>query len=70
MEREPVAARGVQLAHRRPAAGAVAQAAQRDHVVGGRRALHQRQQRRREALALLARLDVGEHAEEPAPPLV
>jgi hypothetical protein len=41
--------------------------AQRDHVLGRGRALHEREQRRREARALLAGLDVREHAEEAAP---
>ncbi len=70
VQHEPVQARAVQLAHRRPAGRAVAQVrAQRDHVRRRARALGQPQQRRRVAAALLAGLDPPEDVQEPLPPL-
>ena len=70
VQREPVQARAVQLAHRRPAGRAVAQVrAQRDDVRRRARALGQAQQRRRVAAALLAGLDPPEDVQEPPAPL-
>ena len=70
VQHEPVQARAVQLAHRRPAGRAVAQVrAQRDDVRRRARALGQAQQRRRVAAALLAGLDPPEDVQEPPAPL-